>query len=82
MIFSCNPVVCILGGRSYLLPAGDEHKPFIRDANKMVSRLILICFVAACCKCRLFIEQPVTSLMPRYFRFQWLLEMFDIYCLR
>ena len=73
--------------RSRLLPEGDVRKPYIRDANTMVSRrlacfnhdfqdprmVLLLCLVVVRGGAFL-LEQPVSSVMGEYFRFRWFTE--------
>ena len=57
-------------GRSELTPLGNETVPSVRFANLVVSRVALLLYILSS-KCVFWIlEQPVSSLMEHYPRFQ------------
>ena len=50
-------------GRSYMNPMGNVHQACTADANKMISRVVLMASLLISRGCWVVIEQPVSSLM-------------------
>ena len=65
--------------RSPLDPEGNTEHKYIRDANLMVSRTILLVELAIALGVTFFLEQPMNSLMKFHARFQTLLARHLIY---
>lgn len=65
-------------GRSQLLPLGDEAKPYVREANLMVSRTALLVWLAHGMGLDWVIEQPQSSILHMHPRIQDLNQRTDV----
>jgi len=61
--------------RSKERPLGDESLAYIQDANRMVSRCIMIAAICICLGHVFILEQPANSLMEHHPKFRWLLDL-------
>ena len=66
-------------GRSTSRPMGDTSREYVRDANRMVSRTVLICWLLMSLGVLVILEQPRGSLMELHPRFQSLLRQFPMW---
>ena len=65
--------------RSVANPHGDGRVLQVREANCMVSRVMLLCYVAAARGLLFVVEQPTGSLMEKHAAFQEMLRRFAVY---
>jgi hypothetical protein len=64
--------------RSKDSPNGNTRLAYVREANCMVSRTMILVWMQSACKNFVVVEQPITSYMQYYGRFKEWMDAFDV----
>lgn len=65
--------------RTRARPMGDLRLPWVRDANRMVSRVVLILYILSARRVLWILEQPSSSMLQYHVRFQEFMKKVQLY---
>jgi hypothetical protein len=66
-------------GRSAADPLGHWYRPYVREANTQVVRVVILCLIAAALGLSFIVEQPEGSLLEQHPRWQHLCRMTQVF---
>ena len=68
-------------GRTAQNPLGNEARRYVRDANTMTSRMVVLLLVSVILGQHFLLEQPLTTILHLHYRMRWLLHVLKWYVL-